>query len=348
MRFPLLPALTRPSALVALLCCMAALSAVEPGWMHPDAAAGRRWWRPDRAVDTGRHHLHTAAIGWQLPFRRAGWLTMPVGGPMAVERLEVRGWFINTRRLLVQLRDEDGAWQTVAAGRPTRHGVTRIDLDAAQVCTAVRLRLRHRAWFGVGLVADVRLWRVDRPASLVLTAPADGAAVPWGTALELTAAVADPDPEDVDLPATVRFAVDGAAVGDDAEAPYAATWNAEEAGAHTCTATLVRDGAAIAVDEAAITIGVPEAVLYRETFPMPGGTHFRRPQANFGWYSAAWYEWPNPQAAEHGERCTGSVGLTPVNADPYAGADAQDGALYTSNSYRTILHFTEESQELDN
>jgi hypothetical protein len=106
-----------------------------------------------------------------------------------------------------------------------------------------------------------------------------------------------------------------------------------------------------ALDAAAVAeLADPTITLYAETFPMRGGTTFRRPMSDdFGWQSWRRYVRPNAQAAEHGTRVTGSSNLNPVNSLPLLNAaeGVQDGAIYTSNTSNRILHFTEEYQGMD-
>ncbi len=95
-----------------------------------------------------------------------------------------------------------------------------------------------------------------------------------------------------------------------------------------------------------------ENVLYREVFTMDGEDDlgnpvtFRRPIESFGWHGIQKYHFDYPMPAEHGERCTNS-GLASVNSQPYAGTDAIDGGIYTSNPEYPVLLFTEEYQDLD-
>ena len=326
---------------LTLLCLIAAAPVVASDWQRPvSAQAEADWFRTSWAVDDGPLARLSPAL--HLGWRRGpgAWLTCELAAPIRMDALRLRA-AAHLRRisgLEVQRRDADGHWVAAYSG-PLRAEVSL----AAGWADAVRIRVLRERAPSVFLLFDLAVRGTVPEPSLRWLSPAPGATLAWGQAVDLQV-------EGVDLPdpaAAVRFALGDLALGDVRGPRATLAWNPEISGDHALVASLRLDDGRLIEAALPVTVAEPQVVLYRETFPMRDGTHFRRPLESFGWSGMAWYSPVDQMTAEHGTRVTGSVGLEGVNNQPYSGEDVQDGALYISNTHRTILLHTHEYQDLD-
>jgi hypothetical protein len=129
--------------------------------------------------------------------------------------------------------------------------------------------LSAKAWdnSGASMISagvNISIGSGNRPPTVSLTAPAEGATFAAGATITLTANASDPDGSI----AWVEFYAGSTLIGSDPTSPYGATWNNATAGSHTLKA-VARDNSAsttssspVAITVAAASSNAPRAVAF--------------------------------------------------------------------------------------